>query len=279
MGSQCPENLSDHVEVVLRMDSYPTSDVDSSSAERKTCPSQSNNNKSKIRLDKCDLQLYSNILQTSLQRIEDKHSSTLLDIDLTAVALNKILNDASAVSTPNKRKSGVQKKNRLPVWNEKIEADIQLSEGAHKDWRDAGCPRYTASPLLIQKKTARRLMRQTVRQQSYLQMQDKYIELMLAKEMDTRIFYKLVNQQRSARNTATELLNFDGQAFSTAEGIASPFSSHFKNLATPTDSDVFDKNYTNQVTFDKLLMQSLAADQPRCEKPVSPKRSSTLFDL
>ena len=87
--------------------------------------------------------------------------------------------------------------------------------------------------------------------------------------MDTRIFCKLVNQQRSARNTATELLNFDGQAFSIAEGIASAFFSHFKNLATPTDSDGFDEDYTNQVTFDKLLMESLAADQPRCEKPVT----------
>ena len=46
------------------------------------------------------------------------------------------------------------------------------------------------------------------------------------------------NPHRSARNTATELLNFDGEAFSTAEGIASVFSNHFKNLATPTDSDV-----------------------------------------
>ena len=84
IGSQCPENLSDHVEVVLRMDSYPASNVDSSAAEPKTCQSQSNNNKSKIRWDKCDLQLYSDILKTSLQGIEDKHSTTLLDIDLTA---------------------------------------------------------------------------------------------------------------------------------------------------------------------------------------------------
>ena len=86
-------------------------------------------------------------------------------------------------------------------------------------------------------------MRHTVRQQSYLQMQDKYTELLFAKEMGTRIIYKLVNQQRSARKSATELLNFDGQAFSTVEGIASAFSSHFKNLAKPTDSDVLTRTY------------------------------------
>ena len=125
IGSQCPENLSDHVEVVLRIHSYPASDVDSSSAEPKTCQSQSYNNKSKIRWDKCDLHLYSDILQTGIQRIEIKHSTTLSDIDLTAVALKKILYDTSAASPPKKRKSGVQKKkNRLPVWNEMIEAAV-----------------------------------------------------------------------------------------------------------------------------------------------------------
>ena len=156
-------------------------------------------NKSKIRWNKCDLQLYSDILQTGLQRIEDKQPKTLLDIDLTAVALNKILYDVSAASTPKKRMSGVQKKkNRLPVWNERIEAAVRLSKGAHEDWKDAGCPRDAASPLQIKKKTARRLIQKTVRQYSYFQMQDKYTEVMLAKVMDTRIFYKLVNQQRSA---------------------------------------------------------------------------------
>ena len=51
-----------------------------------------------------------------------------------AMALNKILYDASAASTPKKRMSGVQKKkDRLSVWNERIAAAVQLSNGAHAD--------------------------------------------------------------------------------------------------------------------------------------------------
>ena len=49
------------------------------------------------------------------------------------------------------------------------------------------------------------------------------------------------------------------------------FSEHFKKLATPTDIVVFDKDYTNQVTFDKLLVESLASYQFRNYKPVTPK--------
>ena len=99
----------------------------------------------------------------------------------------------------------------------------------------------------------------------------EYTELMLAKEMDTKIFYKLVNQQRSTENTAMEVLHFEDQTFSSTEGIANAFSDHFQKLATPAKSEVFDDNYTNQVTFDKLLMESMAAEQPRNDKPVSPK--------
>ncbi|MEW8547288.1 MAG: reverse transcriptase family protein, partial [Candidatus Thiodiazotropha sp.] len=272
VGSQCSENLSDHVEVVLHTDTSIAKPLSGDATMCNTGKSEDINIKTRIRWDKCDLQLYGDILQTSLQKIEDSNPQTLLDIDLIVIALNKILYDASAASTPKKKVASIrEKKNKLPVWNEHIEAAIKLSKRAHTNWKDAGSPRDAASPLFAEKKAARRLMRQTMRQQSYLQMQDKYAELMLAKEMDTRVFYKLVNQQRSSRSTATELLHFEGQAFSSAEGIAGAFSNHFKNLATPTDSDAFDKDYTNQVTFDKLLMESLAINQPRDIKPVTSK--------
>ena len=56
---------------------------------------------------------------------------------------------------------------------------------------------------------------------------------MLAKETDTKVFfYKLVNQQRSGKNTSTEVLLFEGQTFTTTEGVANVFSEHFRNLAT-----------------------------------------------
>ena len=53
-------------------------------------------------------------------------------------------------------------------------------------------------------------MRQTIRQQTYLQIQDKFYDLMNAKETDTKAFYKLGNQQRSVKNTSTKVLHFEG---------------------------------------------------------------------
>ena len=225
-----------------------------------------------VRWDKCDLQLYSDILQADLPKIEAKGPSTLLEIDLTAIALNKLLYDASVASTPKTKKklNGARKRSGLLIWNDTIAAAVRLSKLEHTEWKEAGSPTI-ATDLLFKKKAARRAMQQTLCQQNYLQMQERYTELMLAKEMDTKIFYKLVNQQRSNENIATEMLHFEDQTFSSTEGIASAFSDHFQKLATPAESKVFDENYTNQVTFDKLLMESMAAEQPRNDKPVSNK--------
>ena len=67
-------------------------------------------------------------------------------------------------------------------------------------------------------------MRQTKRQQTYLQTQDKFTDLMNAKESDTQVFYKLVKQQRSVKNTSTtEVLHYEGKTFSSTEGIAHAF--------------------------------------------------------
>ena len=185
------------------------------------------------------------------------------------MALNKLLYDASVASTP-KKLNGARKKSRRLIWNDSIAVAIRLSKLAHSEWKEAGSPTI-AIDLHIKKKAARRAMQQTLCQQNYLQMQEKYTELMLAKEMDSKIFYKLVNQQRSTENTATEMLHFEDQTLSSTEGIASAFSDHFQKLATPAESKVFDENYTNQVTFDKLLMESMAAEQPRNDKLVSTK--------
>ena len=174
------------------------------------------------------LQFYSDILQAGLQKLEANGPFTLLEIDLSAMALNKPLYDASVASTP-KKLNGAQKRSRLLVWNDTIVAAVRLSKLAVTEWKEAGSPTIATDLLLIKKKAAWRAMRQTIRQQNYLQMQEKYTKLMLAKEMETKIFYKLVNQQRSTKNTATEVLHFEDQTFSSIEGIASPFSDHFRN--------------------------------------------------
>ena len=107
-------------------------------------------------------------------------------------------------------------------------------------------------------------MRKTIRQQVYSDNQNKYQEIMEASERDTKTFYKLVNQQRSIKNTSTEVLYIDGRTCSPVGEVADAFSEHFERLATPTDNLDFDSLYKNQVEFDTLLIESIA-DQGNSE--------------
>ena len=53
IGSQCPENLSDHIEVVIHTGIDLTYTLENDSMNRHPCPSSNSDTKPKIRWDKC----------------------------------------------------------------------------------------------------------------------------------------------------------------------------------------------------------------------------------
>ena len=69
-------------------------------------------------------------------------------------------------------------------------------------------------------------MRQIIWQQSYLHTQEKYEEIMQAKVGDTKLFYRLVNKQRSCIKTSTDVLDFHGKSFSSSLDVAGVKSSY-----------------------------------------------------
>ena len=102
--------------------------LENESINRHPCPSSNNDINPKSRWDKCDLQSYSDILQTVLQRLDNQTPVTLLDIVLMAMTFNKVLYVASAVSTPKKTVTGTQKKRKLSSWNDKIAIVVKRSK-------------------------------------------------------------------------------------------------------------------------------------------------------
>ena len=114
-------------------------------------------------------------------------------------------------------------------------------------------------------------MRKTILQQVYADKQDKCQEMMEANERDTQTFYRLVNKQRTVKNTATEILYFDGKTCSTVDDVVNAFSEHFERLATPSNNPDFDPTYKEQVEFDALLIELIAQQQTCAFKPVTPK--------
>ena len=185
--------------------------------------------------------------------------------------LNKILYKASTAATPVPKAGRNRRKNKLPIWNEDIAMVVERSKQAHKLWREASSPHSLNDPLVKGRKEARSLMRKAIQQQVYADKQDKYQEIMEANERDTKTFYRLVNKQRRVKNTATEILYFDGKTCSTVDDVANVFSEHFERLATPSNNPDFDPTYKEQVEFDALLIELIAQQQTCAFKPVTPE--------
>ena len=211
--------------------------------------------KPKIRWVKADFDLYSCILDEKLPLLLNITPSCDIDVDLLAVTLNSILYSASLAASPKGRPQSKQRKKTLPVWN--ISYVVEASKNAHRVWQMAGAPCDPPNPLVVRRKMTRRHMRRTIRQQSYLHTQEKYEEIMQAKVEDTKLFYRLIIKQISCIKTATGVLHYDGKSFSSSVDVAE----HFQQLATPSNNPLFDAEYENQVTFDRLLIESIALQQ------------------
>ena len=266
-------NLSDHVEILLTTDLYIDSTVKIGSNKKEALEPPI---KPKIRWNKTDLDLYTSILDDKLPSPISLETTCDMDVDLLASTLNSVLYSASVAASPKGRPQSKQRKRTLPVWNETISEVVERSKRAHKEWQAAGSPTDITNLHVLRRKQARRLMRQTIRQQVYIQKQEKYEEIMHAKEGDIKLFYRLVNKQRSSNSTATEILHYDGKTFSSTVEVADAFSQHFQNLATPTNNPVFDSEYENQVSFDKLLIEQIAMQQDEAHEPVTTKEITAI---
>ena len=229
-------NLSDHVEVALSIQDGITEICILTPKEVET-PSCI---KPKIRWEKSDPDLYRDILETNLTPMENSHPACRLDVDIMVSSLNSVLYRASVAATPKGRPQKKPRKRTLPLWNDEIASAVEQSKQAHKQWQLMGRSTDNGKPYVRQRKQARRQMRlnrrqmrRTIREQIYLDKQDKYEKLMDAKETDTKVFYSLVAQQRSTKSTDTKVLHYNGNTYTEVESIADAFSEHFRQLATP----------------------------------------------
>ena len=71
----------------------------------------------------------------------------------------------------------------------------------------------------------------------YQQKQDFLTEIMAAKDIDVKLFRRLIKRHRTLPNTATQVLVYDGETLCGSSNIAAGFVSHFQPLATPSTND------------------------------------------
>ena len=174
------------------------------------------------------MDMYQSILQDTLQPILLYQPSCHFDVDVLVNSLNSKLYQVSVAASSKLNTQTRKRKKKLPLWNDDIAAAVKRSKSAYREWKAAGSPRNPSNPYVQHRKEACTLMRRVIRRQVYLDKQDKHNQLMQVNDSYMKTFFRLVNQQRSTRSTATEMLLFKDKAHTSTEEVAEAFSQHFQ---------------------------------------------------
>ena len=164
------------------------------------------NPQSRIRREKCDLELYSHVVAEKLSTVSPLVECSL-DAELLVRTISFTLRKASEMSCsePKKRKT----KKGFPVWNDRIAMAVHNSKVAHFEWKKAGKPSDTNCCSHRRRLEARLALRREVRFTLFRQRQDLLGSVMSASEQDTKLFHRLVRKQRARPSAATETLKYD----------------------------------------------------------------------
>ena len=158
--------------------------------------SQQNDEKQEPRLkllwNKCEVNCYTDMLQQGLDvSTEDADPSTAIE------HLISVIQQATKVAVP------VQTvKPRKAPWNPDIAKALKQSKEDHFKWDQAGRPNK-GHPMHTARQNAKNLLRRTQRQQAACERHKNLNVLMTAKKDDSRLFYKIINNQRNTRSSNT----------------------------------------------------------------------------
>ena len=175
----------------------------------------------------------------------------LINIDLDL--LNGTENDVNAVSNLIMRKSKSlatsiyhkksKKKNYvgLPV---DVKSARKQCKATFEFWKKDGFP--TTGHLHNECRTKRREYRQSLRTFLNQIESEKIKRLCVASETDEKLFWKLINGQRSI--SQLNALLFDGNLLTDRNKIREMWADHFESLGTTSDSSNFDNEFCHLVT-------------------------------
>ena len=163
------------------------------------------------------------------------------------------------------------------MWNDRIAVAVHDSKVAHFEWKKAGKPNDRGCGVSKRHREVRKALRKEVRFTLFLQRQDLLSSVMNACDQDTKLFHRLVRKQRARPSIALETLMYDGNTLHGTKEIAAGFSSHFKNLATPSPNPSFDSEFYHQVQYDALIIEDLCSRQHTSSfKPVTSAKISSI---
>ena len=226
----------------------------------------------KPKWDRCDRDSYRRSIRENLLPFDAFHLSTDSNIDILEPLshLNAVLKKATYDSIPKFRAERIVKEIRSRPWSVRIQEAVKACHLAWWEWRKSGEPKDKDNPLVLQRKSAKQNLRKEQRQEAARLRRDKVEEIMNASD-DSRVFYKLIGEQRKGSNTLLQTLVVNGKERESPDEIRTGWAEHFQELATPLSNPRFDEKYKQMVDADVEVIEQICKEDNIRMDPITEK--------
>jgi hypothetical protein len=143
-------------------------------------------------------------------------------------------------------------------------------------WKKAGSLQSSSNIYKIKRTEARKELRSIQRQQTAEKRTKLHEEIMESSDRDTKLFFKLIKNQRASSTADTQIFRVEQNEFTTPAEINETFRNHFANLAEPKQNLRFNEEHDRQVKIDAELIINICENSSVTIQPVTPTEISKL---
>ena len=140
-------------------------------------------------------------------------------------------------------------------------------------WKQAGRPESKNSIYTILRNKSRKEVRTVQRKQAAENRIELHQDIMQASKKNTKLFYKIVNTQRSTNQHNITTLRVDNQDLVNPEDVNEAFCNHFEKLANPNPNTAFDEEHHEKVKLNVELMVNICENENVIIQPVTTDES------
>ena len=212
------------------------------------------------------------------QRLKKNNTKNIRLVNNTEIEINQKLEElygaikkAEEASLPP-RKNKLKKNNNLK-WTPEIKHAVSISKTAKRTWREAGSPVDPNHISNIDKKNAKTKLRSVQRRQQAIDRQNLYSKISDSHTDQQKLFYHLVNKQRSTKTKSTDYITVENIEYLSTENIIEGWQLYFEKLAEPATDPRYDEEYGKQVMEDLIVIEDLCTNtedriQPTCQETI-----------
>ena len=258
-----PINVSDHKPVTCKLKF-------SKKIEKTSTKTSKTNFGGKPNWSKCDIEKYRAEVKNNIRNIR-LVNNTELEINQKLEELYGAIKKAEEASLPP-RKNKLKKNNNLK-WTPEIKHAVSISKTAKRTWREAGSPTDPNHISNIDKKNAKKKLRSVQRRQQAIDRQNLYSKISDSHTDQQKLFYHLVNKQRSTKTKSTDYITVENIEYLSTENIIEGWQLYFEKLAEPATDPRYDEEYGKQVMEDLIVIEDLCTStedriQPTCQETI-----------